>query len=88
MATKAPAKKTRVTKAQVTAHRTKTAKDYSPTWDAVEQMNGAQFLRHWHSAMAYYRMEFSAIKTLIPPKIAFLKVFAIYYIANVENIKE
>jgi len=59
LATKTPAKKTRVTKAQVTAHRTKSAKDYSPTWDTAEQMDGAQFLRHWHGAMAYYRMEFS-----------------------------
>jgi hypothetical protein len=59
LATKAPAKKTRVTKAQVTAHRTKATKDHSPTWDTVEQMDGAQFLRHWHIAMAYYRMEFS-----------------------------
>jgi len=71
LATKAPAKKTRVTKAQVTAHRTKTAKDYSPTWDAVEQMNGAQFLRHWHSAMAYYRMEFSG-KDLKPAVIKWM----------------
>lgn len=71
MATKAPAKKTRVTKAQVTAHRTKAAKDYSPTWDNVEQMTGAQFLRHWHSAMAYYRMEFSG-KDLKPAVIKWM----------------
>lgn len=71
LATKAPAKKTRVTKAQVTAHRTKAAKDYSPTWDNVEQMTGAQFLRHWHSAMAYYRMEFSG-KDLKPAVIKWM----------------
>ena len=71
LATKAPAKKTRVTKAQVTAHRTKASKDYSPTWDTVEQMDGAQFLRHWHGAMAYYRMEFSG-KDLKPAVIKWM----------------
>ena len=71
MATKAPAKKTRVTKAQVTAHRTKAAKDYSPTWDTAEQMDGAQFLRHWHGAMSYYRMEFSG-KDLKPAVIKWM----------------
>jgi hypothetical protein len=59
MATKAPAKKSRITKAQVTAHRTKAVKDHSPTWDSVESMNAEQFLRHWHNAMEYYRLEFS-----------------------------
>ena len=59
MATKAPAKKTRVTKKQVIAHRTKAPKDYSPTWDGVEAMDANQFLRHWHGAMSYYRLEFS-----------------------------
>ena len=59
MATKAPAKKIRVTKKQVTAHRTKVVKDYSPVWTDVETMDAARFLRHWHTAMTYYRMEFS-----------------------------
>jgi hypothetical protein len=58
LATKAPAKKTRVTKKQVIAHRTKAVKDYSPTWDTAAQMDADQFLRHWHSAMSYYRLEF------------------------------
>jgi hypothetical protein len=40
MVTKAPVKKTRVTKAQVTAHRTNAKKDHSPTWDGVETMTG------------------------------------------------
>jgi len=53
------ATKTRVTKKQVTAHRTKAAKDYSPVWDNVESMDANQFLRHWHGAMEYYRLEFS-----------------------------
>jgi hypothetical protein len=53
------ATKTRVTKKQVIAHRSKTPKDHSPTWDNCEQMDASQFLRHWHGAMSYYRMEFS-----------------------------
>lgn len=59
MATKAPEKKTRVTKKQVIAHRTKAVKDYSPVWDGCEQMDADKFLRHWHSAMSYYRLEFN-----------------------------
>jgi hypothetical protein len=34
-------------------------KDYSPKWDNAEDMTASQFLRHWHSAMSYYRLEFS-----------------------------
>ena len=58
MATKA-APKTRITKKQVIAHRTKVAKDHSPVWDECEKMNGEQFLKHFHRAMDYYRLEFS-----------------------------
>ena len=71
MATKAPAKKTRITKKQVIAHRTKAPKDYSPTWDGVETMDSAQFLRHWHGAMSYYRLEFSG-KDLKPAVIKWM----------------
>ena len=59
LATKAPATKTRVTKKQVIAHRTKAVKDYSPTWDTASEMDADQFMRHFHSAMSYYRLEFS-----------------------------
>lgn len=59
MATKAPAKKTRVTKKQVIAHRTSSKKDHSPVWEGVEQMTAEQFAKHWRDAMAYYRLEFS-----------------------------
>jgi hypothetical protein len=71
LATKAPAKKTRVTKKQVIAHRTKAVKDYSPTWDNVDKMDADQFLRHWHSAMSYYRLEFSG-KDLKPAVIKWM----------------
>jgi len=53
------ASKTRITKKQVIAHRTRAVKDHSPTWDDVEKMDANQFLRHWHIAMEYYRLEFS-----------------------------
>ena len=59
MATKATATKTRVTKKQVIAHRTKAVKDHSPTWDTASEMDADQFMRHFHSAMSYYRLEFS-----------------------------
>ena len=59
MATKTPAKKTRVTAKQVQAHRTRVVKDHSPVWDGVELMDANKFLRHWHIAMEYYRLEFS-----------------------------
>jgi len=71
MATKAPATKTRVTKAQVTAHRTKAVKDHSPTWDGCETMDADKFMRHWHGAMSYYRLEFSG-KDLKPAVIKWM----------------
>ena len=71
--------KTRVTKKQVIAHRTRAVKDHSPVWEDVEKMTGQQFLRHWHNAMEYYRLEFSG-KDLKP---AVLK-----WMASVECTKE
>jgi len=65
------ATKTRITKKQVIAHRTKAPKDYSPVWDTVEQMTADQFQRHWHSAMNYYRLEFSG-KDLKPAVIKWM----------------
>jgi hypothetical protein len=41
------------------AIREKGKRDLSPKWDGCEAMSSSQFLRHWHSAMSYYRMEFS-----------------------------
>lgn len=54
---KSKAKKTRITKAQVAAHRSRAVKDHSPVWDGVETMDANQFLRHWHRAMDYYRLD-------------------------------
>jgi hypothetical protein len=71
MATKAPATKTRVTKKQVIAHRTKAVKDHSPVWDGCEAMNSDQFMRQFHNAMSYYRLEFSG-KDLKPAVIKWM----------------
>lgn len=79
MATKEPAKKTRVTKQQVIAHRTRAVKDHSPVWDLVDQMDAAKFLRHWHGAMEYYRLEFSGKD---------LKPNVLKWMATVEYSKE
>jgi hypothetical protein len=63
--------KTRITKKQVIAHRTKAPKDYSPVWDGVETMSADQFLKHWHSAMDYYRLDFNG-KDLKPAVIKWM----------------
>jgi hypothetical protein len=49
--------KTRVTKKQVIAHRTKATKDHSPTWDGCESWTGDVFHRHFKRSMDYYRLE-------------------------------
>ena len=59
MATKATEKKTRVTKAQVIAHRTRVVKDLSPTWDGQETWDADKFSRHFRHSMDYYRLEHS-----------------------------
>jgi len=65
------ATKTRVTKKQVIAHRTRAVKDHSPVWENVEKMTAEQFQRHWHNAMSYYRLEFSG-KDLKPAVIKWM----------------
>ena len=59
------ATKTRVTKKQVIAHRTRAVKDTSPTWDGCEAWSGDEFHRHFRRAMDYYRLE-SDIKSYKP----------------------
>lgn len=51
------ATKTRVTKKQVIAHRTRVVKDTSPTWDGCETWSGDEFYRHFRRSMDYYRLE-------------------------------
>ena len=64
MATKA-ATKTRVTKKQVIAHRTRAVKDTSPVWDGCETWDADKFHKHFRTAMDYYRLE-SDIKSYKP----------------------
>lgn len=65
MATKAKETKTRITKKQVIAHRTRVIKDTSPTWEGCETWDGDKFHRYFVNAMTYYRLE-SEIKTYKP----------------------
>jgi hypothetical protein len=59
------ATKTRVTKKQVIAHRTRAVKDTSPMWTECETWDADKFHRHFVNAMSYYRLE-SDIKTYKP----------------------
>jgi hypothetical protein len=67
------ATKTRVTKKQVNEHRVRAAKDLSPKWDGCETWDENQFLRFFHSAMDYYRLEHS-IKDLKPKVINWMSI--------------
>jgi hypothetical protein len=55
------------------AHKNRVAKpkDSSPTWDNVESMDSNQFLKHWHSAMDFYRLDFNG-KDLKPAVIKWM----------------
>jgi hypothetical protein len=70
MATKS-ATKTRVTKAQVTAHRTRAVKDHSPVWEGCETWDEDRFYKHFRDSMNYYRIE-SEIKTYKPTVIKWM----------------
>ena len=65
MAKAATKTKTRVTKKQVIAHRTRAVKDTSPVWEGCETWDGDQFHKHFRNAMDYYRLE-SDIKSFKP----------------------
>ena len=52
--------KIRVTKKQVSAHRSKANRDMSPSWDSADEWTGDRFTAHFRTAMEYYRMEYSA----------------------------
>jgi hypothetical protein len=71
MATKT-ATKTRVTKKQVTAHRTRAIKDHSPVWEGCETWGADQFHKHFRRSMDYYRLE-SDIKTYKPTVIRWME---------------
>jgi hypothetical protein len=59
------ATKTRVTKKQVIAHRTRAVKDHSPVWEDCETWDADTFHRFFKRAMDYYRLE-SDIKSYKP----------------------
>jgi hypothetical protein len=68
MATKSASKtetKTRVTKKQVIAHRTRAVKDNSPNWEGCETWDADKFHKHFRHSMDYYRLE-SEVKTFKP----------------------
>ena len=54
------------TKAQhLATARASKGRDFSPKWDGHEAWDSNQFLRHFHSSMAWYRLE-SSVKELKP----------------------
>lgn len=57
MATKAPAKRVRVTAKQVQEHRASSKKDHSPKWDGAEAWTGEQFTAHFRDSMKWYNLE-------------------------------
>jgi hypothetical protein len=59
------ATKSRITKKQVIAHRTRAVKDTSPVWEGCESWDADTFHRFFKRAMDYYRLE-SDIKTYKP----------------------
>jgi hypothetical protein len=66
------ATKTRVTKKQVTAHRTRAVKDHSPVWEGCEFWDADTFHRFFKKAMDYYRLE-SDIKTYKPAVVRWME---------------
>lgn len=85
MATKA-APKTRVTKKQVIAHRTRAVKDTSPVWEGCETWDGDKFHKHFRTAMDYYRLE-SDIKTYKPVIVKWMES-AGYNKADIASVKK
>jgi hypothetical protein len=66
------ATKSRITKKQVTAHRTRAIKDHSPVWEGCETWDADTFHRHFKRAMDYYRLE-SDIKTYKPSVVKWME---------------
>ena len=64
MATKSTTK-SRVTKKQVIAHRTRAVKDTSPNWEGCESWGADQFHKYFRQSMDYYRLE-SEVKSFKP----------------------
>lgn len=80
------ATKTRITKKQVIAHRTRVVKDTSPVWEGCETWSGDEFHRFFRRAMDYYRLE-SDIKTYKPVVIRWMEANS-YSKADVATFKK
>jgi hypothetical protein len=62
------------TKAQHLATvRASKGRDFSPKWDGADAWDSNQFLRHFHSAMSWYRLE-SSVKELKPKVINWMSL--------------
>jgi hypothetical protein len=66
------ATKSRITKKQVIAHRTRAVKDTSPVWEGCETWDADTFHRFFKRAMDYYRLE-SDIKTYKPSVVKWME---------------
>ena len=55
-----------------TATRSRAPKDHSPVWEGHESWSESEFLKNFHSATAYYRMEFSG-KDLKPAVVKWMQ---------------
>ena len=53
------AKKTKKTKITSVTIRENRNKDWSPRWDDTDSLSSTEFLKHYHSAMHYYNIQFS-----------------------------
>lgn len=62
------------TKAQhLATARASKGRDFSPKWDGADTWDSNQFLRHFHSAMSWYRLE-SSVKELKPKVINWMSL--------------
>ena len=62
------------TKAQhLATARASKGRDFSPKWDGADAWDSNQFLRHFHSAMSWYRLE-SSVKELKPKVINWMSL--------------
>ena len=66
------ATKSRITKKQVIAHRTRAVKDTIPVWEGCETWDADTFHRFFKRAMDYYRLE-SDIKTYKPAVVKWME---------------
>ena len=62
-------KKIKITSATIRENR---GKDLSPSWENCEQLDALAFLKHYHSAMQYYNVQFNG-KDLKPAVIKWME---------------